>query len=125
MPLPYTILVVEDNELNLELMRERLKRKGFQVLTAKNEKELYLVLQEKLPDLILMDISLPGSDGLSITQKLKRDALTAKIPVIAVTAHAMPIDKEQAIKAGCDGYESKPVNFVRLFEKINTLLNRH
>ena len=117
-----TILVIEDNEMNLELMRRRLEKQKFLVLTAKEESHLEPLFSRLLPDLILMDLSLPGTDGWTLTRKLRQDPRTTKIPIIAVTAHAMAGDREKALEAGCNEYETKPINFPTLFSKMNTLL---
>lgn len=117
-----TILVIEDNETNLELMRRRLEKQAFRVLTAKEEIHLAPLFSRLLPDLILMDLSLPGTDGWTLTRKLRQDPRTAAIPIIAVTAHAMNGDREKALAAGCNEYETKPINFSELFSKIQALL---
>lgn len=117
-----TVLVVEDNEMNLELMRRRLEKQHFRVLTAKEESHLEPLFSRLLPDLILMDLSLPGTDGWTLTRKLRQDPRTAAIPIIAVTAHAMMGDREKALAAGCNEYQVKPVDFSALLNKINTLL---
>jgi CheY-like chemotaxis protein len=117
-----TILVVEDNDLNRELLARRLKRKGFDVVHAADGIEGVRLARESHPDLILMDMSLPGMDGWQATRVLKSDAATVHLPVIALTAHAMAGDFEKAIEAGCDGYDTKPVDMPRLLGKIERLL---
>ena len=117
-----TILLVEDNELNRDMLSRRLKRKGFDILFAIDGDECMQALTSTLPDLILMDINLPGRDGHELTREIKANPDTASIPVIALTAHAMSGDREKSIAAGCDDYDTKPVDLKRLLEKINTLL---
>jgi CheY-like chemotaxis protein len=117
-------MLVEDNEVNRDMLSRRLIRKGFEVLIAIDGEQVAGLLAEQRPDLILMDINLPGKDGHEITGELKRDSTTADIPVIALTAHAMLGDRDKAIAAGCDDYDTKPVDMPRLLGKINTLLNR-
>ena len=112
------ILLVEDNELNRDMLTRRLKRKGFSVICAENGLEgINCALSEK-PNIILLDLSLPIIDGWTAAKKLKANNETMSIPIIALTAHAMKGDKEKAINAGCDEYDTKPVDFERLLEKI-------
>lgn len=118
-----TILVIEDNETNRDMLSRRLARKGYEVLIAVDGVEGVAMAHEKAPDLILMDMSLPILDGWEATRQLKANAATRTIPVIALTAHAMAGDREKALDAGCDEYETKPVEFQRLLGKIETLLN--
>ena len=115
------ILLVEDNELNRDMLTRRLKRKGFTVLCAENGQEGIDVAKSKNPDIILMDLSLPVVDGWTAAERLKADVTTKSIPIIALTAHAMKGDREKALEAGCDDYDTKPINFERLLGKINTL----
>ena len=115
------ILLVEDNELNRDMLSRRLKRKGFTVLSAKNGQEGIDVAISENPDIILMDLSLPVVDGWTAAGKLKADTTTKSIPIIALTAHAMKGDREKALEAGCDEYDTKPINFERLLDKINNL----
>ena len=115
------ILLVEDNELNLDMLSRRLKRKGFTVLSAANGQEGIDVAISENPDIILMDLSLPVIDGWTAAGKLKADTTTKSIPIIALTAHAMKGDREKALEAGCDEYDTKPINFERLLDKINNL----
>jgi CheY-like chemotaxis protein len=118
------ILIIEDTENNRVLLSRRLKPRGYEVITAEDaEKGLPLVASEK-PDLVLMDVGLPGMNGWEATQALKSDSATAHVPVIALTAHAMDGDREKAAGAGCDDYEIKPIDFPRLFEKIERLVAR-
>lgn len=104
------ILVVEDNPVNLELVRDILEAHGHEVLEASNATDGLALLSGELPDLILMDIQLPGMDGLTATRQIKADARLQGIPVVALTAHAMKGDEERALAAGCDGYVSKPID---------------
>ncbi len=118
------ILYVEDNEDNVFMLTRRLKRRDFEVVVAEDgEKGLALALSER-PALILMDLSLPVIDGWEATRRLKGDPQTADIPVIALSAHAMQGDREKALAAGCDDYDTKPVEFARLLEKIEAQLGR-
>lgn len=116
------ILLVEDNELNRNMLERRLLRKGFQVILAANGEESIAKAAQDSPDLILMDLSLPGIDGWEATRRIKADNETAVIPIIALTAHAMTGDREKALAAGCDDYDSKPVELERLLGKIQRLL---
>jgi len=116
------ILLVEDNEMNRDMLMRRLQRKGFQVLTAVDGIAGVDVARAETPDLILMDMSLPVLDGWAATRRLKDDPATSAIPVIALTAHAMAGDREQALAAGCEDYDTKPVEFTRLLDKIQALL---
>ena len=115
------ILLVEDNELNRDMLTRRLKRKGFTVLCAENGQEGIDVARSATPDIILMDLSLPVVDGWTAAERLKADTTTKSIPIIALTAHAMKGDRERALEAGCDDYDTKPIDFERLLDKINTL----
>jgi CheY-like chemotaxis protein len=105
-----TILIIEDNRLNLELATDLLEAKGFNVASAQTAEEGLRLAREILPDLVLMDISLPGMDGLCATRTLKADPVTRHLTVIGLTAHAMKGDEEIALRAGCDGYLTKPIN---------------
>ena len=116
------ILVVEDNEMNRDMLCRRLERKGYTVLIAVDGAEGVRLAQAEKPDLILMDMSLPVLDGWEATRRLKTDPQTQSITIVALTAHAMAGDREKAIAAGCDDYDTKPVEFPRLVAKINTLL---
>lgn len=117
-----TILIVEDNELNRDMLTRRLQRRGYEMLTAANGAEGLEVARQALPSLILMDMSLPVMDGWETTKRLKSTPETADIPILALTAHAMSGDRERALDAGCDEYDTKPVEFARLLSKIETLL---
>ena len=116
------ILLVEDNEMNRDMLSRRLQRRGHEVLVAADGAEGVEVAQRERPGLILMDMSLPVLDGWEATRRLKADPATSGIPVIALTAHAMSADREQALAAGCDDYDTKPVELPRLLEKIDALL---
>lgn len=116
------ILLVEDNEMNRDMLSRRLTRNGFEVVMAVNGQEGVDLARSAQPDLILMDLSLPVLDGWEATRQVKADPQTAKIPVIALTAHAMVQDKEKAMAAGCDEFDTKPVELPRLLQKINALL---
>jgi CheY-like chemotaxis protein len=116
------ILLVEDNEMNRDMLSRRLTRKGHEVFIAVDGAEGVSMAMAKLPDLILMDMNLPVLDGWQATQQIKAAAETSTIPVIALTAHAMTGDREKCMKAGCDDYDTKPVEFPRLLGKIETLL---
>jgi CheY-like chemotaxis protein len=116
------ILVVEDNEMNRDMLSRRLMRQGFEVAMAVDGKQgVEMALSEK-PDLILMDMSLPVMNGWEATEKVKSDPATKNIPVIALTAHAMSEDREKCIAAGCNDFDTKPVDLPRLLEKIKALL---
>lgn len=117
-----TVLLVEDNEMNRDMLSRRLKKNGFEVLMAFDGDECMASLKSVLPDLILMDINLPGRDGYQLTREIKSDPATSHIPVIALTAHAMSGDREKCIEAGCDDYDTKPVNMSSLLEKMLRLL---
>ena len=113
------ILLIEDNELNLDMLSRRLKRKGFTTISAADGVAGIEKAKKENPELIIMDLSLPILNGWDAAKKLKENNETMSIPIIALTAHAMKGDKEQAINAGCDEYDTKPVNFERLLEKIS------
>lgn len=119
-----TILLVEDNELNRDMLSRRLERKGYAVAVAVDGAEAVEKSLSANPDLILMDMNIPIIDGWEATRRIKAAAETAEIPLIALTAHAMAGDREKALGAGCDEYETKPVEFARLLEKIEAFLNR-
>ncbi|MBP1622331.1 MAG: response regulator receiver protein [Acidobacteria bacterium] len=116
------ILLVEDNEMNREMLSRRLVRRGFDVVFALTGREAIEKAQSELPDLILMDLSLPDVDGWEATRRIKAQEATAKIPVIALTAHAMAGDRERAIEAGADDYDTKPIELTRLLLKIESFL---
>ncbi len=116
------ILLVEDNEMNRDMLSRRLVRREFEVVTAATGLEAIEKARSLRPDLILMDLSLPDVDGWEATRRIKGAAETAGIPVIALTAHAMAGDREKALEAGANDYDTKPVEFDRLIQKITTLL---
>jgi two-component system cell cycle response regulator DivK len=118
------ILLVEDNEMNRDMLSRRLQRKGYQVVLALDGQNGVEMTQTQAPDLVLMDMSLPVLDGWEATRRLKADSATRHIPVIALTAHAMSSDRDKAIEAGCDDYDTKPVELPRLLAKIEALLNK-
>ena len=117
------ILLVEDNETNRDMLSRRLARKGYEVILAVDGAEGVSLAHRHTPNLILMDMSLPVLDGWEATRQLKTAAATQAIPIIALTAHAMAGDREKAIEAGCDEYETKPIEFQRLLSKIEYCLN--
>jgi two-component system, cell cycle response regulator DivK len=116
------ILLVEDNELNRDMLSRRLIRRGYEITIAVDGREALEKAESDTPDLILMDLSLPEIDGWEATRRLKANSVTQHIPVIALTAHAMSGDREKALDAGCDDFDTKPVELSRLIEKIDTLL---
>ena len=116
------ILLVEDNDMNRDMLSRRLLRRGYEVVMALDGEEGIAMAKSERPDLILMDISLPVIDGYEATRQLKASPETEFIPVIALTAHAMAGDREKALGAGCDDYDTKPVKFQRLLEKMQALL---
>ena len=109
-----TILLIEDNEMNRDMLSRRLRRKGFDLISAEDGITGIEMAHSEKPDLILMDISLPVMDGLQATRQLKADSDTLSIPIIALTAHAMSGDREKCLAAGCDDYATKPVEFPEL-----------
>ena len=117
------ILLVEDNEMNRDMLSRRLERRSYSVIIAVNGQQGVDLAQEELPDLILMDMSLPVLDGWTATRAIKDNPATASIPVIALTAHAMSGDRQKALAAGCDEYDTKPVDLTRLLEKMDALLD--
>ncbi len=118
------ILLVEDNEMNRDMLSRRLERKGFLVVMAVDGGEALAKARSERPDLILMDLSLPGLDGWEASRQLKAAPDTAGIPVIALTAHAMPEDERKAREAGCDDFDTKPIEITRLLGKMQILLER-
>lgn len=118
------ILLVEDDELNRDMLSRRLMRRDYEVVIAEDGEQGVAMASGEKPDLILMDLSLPVMDGWESTRRLKADPLTKSIPVIALTAHAMPGDREKSLEAGCDDFETKPVEFQRLLDKIELHLSK-
>ncbi len=119
----HRILLVEDNEMNRDMLSRRLERRGYQVALAVDGHSGVEMARSEPPDLVLMDMSLPVLDGWEATRRLKSDPATRHIPVIALTAHAMSSDRDKALAAGCDDYDTKPVELPRLLSKIETLLS--
>jgi two-component system cell cycle response regulator DivK len=119
------ILLVEDNEMNRDMLSRRLERKGYTVVIAVDGQQGVDMTYSENPDLILMDMSLPIIDGWEATRRLKADEKTKAIPIIALTAHAMSGDREKALEAGSDEYDTKPVELPRLLSKIEALLKKH
>lgn len=117
-----TILLVEDNELNRDMLRRRLERKGFTVSTAADGEEALVLMRAQLPELVLLDMSLPIKDGWTTCREVRCDPAISAIPIIALTAHAMNEDREKALAAGCDDYATKPIDFPALLEQISRLL---
>jgi len=116
------LLLVEDNEMNRDMLSRRLERRGYEVLIAVDGEQGIAAAKEHRPDLILMDMSLPVLDGWESTRRLKQEPDTQGIPVLALTAHAMAGERDKALAAGCNDYDTKPVDFVRLLGKIESLL---
>ena len=119
-----TVLLVEDNEASRDALTRRLERRRYTVLVAVDGREAVSIARAMKPDLILMDLGLPGIDGWEATAQLKRDGETRHIPIIVLSAHAMLSDREQALAAGGDDFDTKPVQLPRLLEKMETLLAR-
>ena len=117
------ILLVEDNEINRDMLSRRLERRGYDVAVAVDGKDGIEKAQSSDFDLVLMDMSLPEIDGWEATRRLRAQPATEKLPIIALTAHAMAGDREKALEAGCDDYDTKPIEFKRLLSKIEALLN--
>ena len=118
------ILLVEDNEMNRDMLSRRLERRGYEVVMAMDGEQAVALAQSAAPDLILMDMSLPVLNGWDATRCIKGSPATQSIPIIALTAHAMADDRERAMAAGCDEYDTKPVDLERLLPKIERLLKR-
>ena len=116
------LLLVEDNEMNRDMLSRRLRKKGYEVAIAVDGQAGVEMASSEGPELILMDMSLPIMDGWTATKHIKADGTTSKIPVIALTAHAMEGDRIKALEAGCDDYDTKPIDLKRLLSKIETLL---
>jgi CheY-like chemotaxis protein len=118
------ILLVEDNEMNRDMLSRRLQRKGYEIIIATDGQQAVAMAASESPALILMDMSLPIFDGWEATRRIKAADGTRDIPVIALTAHAMAGDREKSLEAGCDDYDTKPIELPRLLEKMEALLNR-
>lgn len=118
------VLIVEDNELNRDMLSRRLMRQGYEVIMALDGEQGIEMAKAEDPDIILMDMSLPKMDGWEATQKIKGESTTKHIPVIALTAHAMAEDRDKALRAGCDDYDTKPVELPRLLSKIEAQLKK-
>ena len=116
------ILLVEDDEMSWDMLSRRLQRKGYEVVVAVDGEKAVEIARSESPEIILMDISLPVIDGWEATRRIRALPETRSIPIIALTAHAMSEDREKAMEAGCDDYDTKPVDFKRLLEKINALV---
>jgi CheY-like chemotaxis protein len=118
------ILLVEDNEMNRDMLSRRLIRRGYEVIMAENGQLGIDMVHREQPDIVLMDMSLPEVDGWEATRRLRSDPVTSGTPIIALTAHAMTGDQEKALDAGCDDFDTKPVELERLLTKIEALLQR-
>ena len=118
------ILLVEDNEMNRDMLSRRLRRRGYEVIIAVDGQQGVAMAQSSSPDIVLMDMSLPVMDGWEATRTLKASPDTKEIPVIALTAHAMSTDREKAMEAGCDDYDTKPIELTRLIAKMESLMAR-
>jgi len=118
------ILIVEDNPMNRDMLSRRLQKRGFEVILAEDGQQGVDLATGEKPQLILMDLSLPVLDGWEATRRIKANPVTAAIPVIALTAHAMDSDRQKALEAGCDDYDTKPVDIERLVGRINAQLSK-
>ena len=118
------VLLVEDNEMNRYMLSRRLERRGYEIVLAEDGLQGVEQAATARPDIVLLDMSLPGLDGWEVAGRLKSDPATAAIPIIALTAHAMAGDRERALQAGCDDYDTKPIELPRLLEKMTALLDR-
>jgi CheY-like chemotaxis protein len=116
------VLLIEDNEMNRDMLFRRLSRRGYLVVSAVDGRQGVEMARSEMPDIILMDMSLPVVDGWEATRRVKSDAAMRHVPIIGLTAHAMSGDRERALEAGCDDYDTKPVEFARLIEKMERLL---
>jgi CheY-like chemotaxis protein len=117
-----TVLLVEDNEMNRDMLLRRLQRKGYNVLTALDGAEAVQMTRDHQPSLVLMDMSLPVLDGWEATRRLKADPATKNIPIIALTAHALPAERDRAFEAGCAAFETKPIDFPKLLAAMAAVL---
>lgn len=118
------ILIIEDNENNRVLLSRRLRAQGYEVFIAEDAEQGLPMVRSLRPDLVLMDLGLPGMDGWTATRQLKADPSLQGLPIIALTAHAMQTDREKAVETGCDEFEIKPIDFPRLFTKMEALLSQ-
>jgi two-component system cell cycle response regulator DivK len=118
------ILIVEDNEMNRDMLSRRLKRKGYEIEVAVDGQQGVEMATSSKPDIVLMDMSLPIKDGWAATKELRKAPATSALKIIALTAHAMDGDRQKALKAGCDDYDTKPIDLKRLLGKIESLLNK-
>ncbi len=118
------LLLVEDNEMNRDMLSRRLRKKGYEVVIAVDGRAGFEMAGTESPDLVLLDMSLPVMDGWEVAGKLKGDPATRELPIIALTAHAMSGDREKCLEAGCDDYDTKPIEFKRLLGKIQDLLDK-
>jgi two-component system cell cycle response regulator DivK len=118
------ILLVDDNEMNLDMLSRRLERRGFNVVSATDGRQALAKAYEVRPDLILLDMSLPEISGIEVAKVLRKNAETAETPIIALTAYATDVDRRRALEAGCDDYDTKPVDLARLLVKIEMLSNK-
>jgi CheY-like chemotaxis protein len=118
------ILLIEDNELNRDMLSRRLQKRGYEVVTAVDGETAVATAQAEAPALILMDVSLPGIDGWEATRRLKAAPETRHIPIVALTAYAMPSDRDTALAAGCEDFDTKPIELPRLLTKIEALLKQ-
>lgn len=118
------ILLVDDNEMNLDMLSRRLERRGFNVVSATDGRQALTKAYEVRPDLILLDMSLPEISGIEVAKVLRKNAETAETPIIALTAYATDVDRRRALEAGCDDYDTKPVDLARLLVKIEMLSNK-
>ena len=118
------ILLVEDNELNRDMLSRRLQKRGYEIVMAVDGEAGVKMAQTEAPGLILMDMSLPGIDGWEATRRIKAAAQTRHIPIVALTAHALPGEREKAFAAGCDEFDTKPIDLPRLLQKIETLMGQ-
>ena len=118
------VLLVEDNEMNRDMLSRRLERRGYEIVLAEDGLQGVEQAATARPDIVLLDMSLPGLDGWEVAGRLKSDPATAAIPIIALTAHAMAGDRERALQAGCDDYDTKPIELSRLLENMTALLDR-
>ncbi len=118
------VLLVEDNEMNRDMLSRRLQRRGYEIVLAEDGHQGIEQATVARPALVLLDMSLPGIDGWEVANRLKADPATSAIPIIALTAHAMAGDRERALQAGCDDYDTKPIELPRLLEKMTALLDR-